>query len=536
MEIDPSELAAINREKISEQSIRLREHAVRRTNQYHNQAAGQRGMWESDNREDYLSCVPYSDWQSYSQMVRTSIRLAKSCPTVISVENKLVSYALGDSFEVELIRREEPCVDFDSDSIGEEIEQELLCLIKEITNEFLDLEMQETMLRSRHDVGEVVVTEDPHEPGKLWKPEWYELGLPTRLESLNEIEIPGFDADQTRSVLEKSKFGVILGKSWEPVGYIFDATGPHVDSGPYVAEADRVVHAKLTDVGKAPRGCSAWWSVECHCDRVSDMGLAGASMVLVQAANAVIVQLPKEMTPAQAHELATKKKKQVEQSGGAPPQPGVNYIKGEVQNNPLQIGAADIERLMALDERKIASIVDVAEFLATGDSGSGNRANFSEAKEPLLIRVRKEQKTQSKINEKVIWLGIRIKRQLTDAQIEALQAVFEIRTTYPELALDGLGGVVATGLPLYDRKLWSAETLVKKTGEDYLVEQQRIREESANENEPRRTEGQSTAPRRRLRPKRSAVSLSKLRESLKRPNEEGDEIESPGSNKRTPQS
>lgn len=450
----------------------------------------------------------FRSWEEYCLQAMCGTWMTEKCPTVKSALSKLVCLTLGDETDVSVTMREEREIpaDLEYEATEDDIKY-IKDICNEVSEEFLNIENMELMMRRKYSTGEIIVAVNPMSGDKplssdsdipdgidLWIPDWHDV-RPLRALDVSPDEVAmkvhnyykksknykQKNPNKIRDAITSAEFGVVTGRRNKPRLYMIhdreDVWADEDDVNRFMS-ADWVHHFRLSDSGSTlPRGCPPLTCVKRYCDRIEHMSTAGAQMIAVQAANAVVFKIDKPVDNNSALRMSRGESKQKDKKGKKKVKnPGERRTNMQLQNNPISIGASDIATMITMAQRTVGAIIDVPDFMTTSDSGTGNRSNFAEIMKILDRRVKKERRDINNCNNAVYWLAIRAKSGWSSKKIEDFKKQVEVKTNFPTIENCDISSLATASRTFVDMKAWSVQEVQRRTN----VNPEQMRNENAD--------------------------------------------------------
>jgi hypothetical protein len=364
-------------------------------------------------------CLPYTDWPTFRTLQMIGCYLYENCPTVKSAISKMNSYVVSSGHKYTVVSRKVPA-SISRERVSEKLVDEIKLII-EMTQDncypggwhALQEESIVRLYREGEYFRRIFDTDD---------------GIVIRFIEPQYIYPPVMDDIGRRDLGLITRDGDVV----DVVGYWLRKPQRNQEDLFERLEAEDVQHSKQGVDANDPRGIPVLWTTYCHSNRIKEVDHAMCELALAQSAYAVIRQYDSSISLENMRSIATHFHT-VKEEGGGRPQPGQEVeAKGfEFQFPAMEVKAADFVEIIQQQQRHIAGILDMPEFLLSSDASSGNRASLVSAEGPFDRRVQREQSQLAVHDVDLLWRAVQRFKRWSNAKLRSVRRVVRIEPKFP---------------------------------------------------------------------------------------------------------
>jgi len=433
--------------------------------------------WTRPGNQHNDKCLPYDDFRSMRQLQKIGCYLFEQCPTVKSAISKMVSYVVSAGHTYSVVRKTVP----KKVSRGISVSDAVLEEIKVIVAHTMDTcypggwrSMQEESIIRLYREGEyfrrIFVTAD-------------------------DVQVRFIEPAHIKSPSDDPKQNVDLGIITSP-GDAVDVTGywlmGYDDKGNRnwtALPASEVQHAKQGVDANDPRGVPVLWTTYCQSERMKSINEAMCKLAVTQAAYAVVRQYDNSITLDRMRDIASGFNAAKAENGGTPI-PGTEVeAKGFSFEFPsMDVDARSFVEIIQQQQRDVAGILDMPEFMLSADASSGNRASLVSAEGPFDRRVQREQAALGRLDTEVLWAAVQSYMGWSDERTSRVRSVVSIEAKAPRPSSRDEHKQAQMLLGLVEAGLKSPQSAIAELGGEYAATQTQI--DYHNETFPDRQVGQ----------------------------------------------
>ena len=417
-------------------------------------------------------CLPYDDWKSLRQLQEIGCHLYENCLTTKSAINKMISYVIGSGHSYEVVRRSVP----KSVSRGVSVSDSAIEDIRQIIEYTMENSypggwqaMQEESIVRLFREGEyfrrIFATDD---------------GVAIRFVEPFYIQSPDNDPNRNRDLgIVSSPGDAVTIESYWLMSY--DESGNKEWS--QVPSGD-LQHCKQGVDANDPRGIPVLWTTFCQSQRIPSINEAMCKLAVTQAAYAVVRQYDNTVTLERMRDIA-RGMQDARQTNGDPT-PGTEVeAKGFTFEFPsMDVDARSFVEIIHQQQRDIAGILDMPEFIISNDTSKGNRSSLIAAEGPFDRRVQREQASIGAFDVEVLWKSVQSIKGWSDERLARVRRIVKIETKYPRASTRDESRTAKMLIDLVDSGLKSPQSAIAELGGEYEMTQSQIDEYRSRVGEP----------------------------------------------------
>lgn len=429
------------------------------------------GWSKPTNRGSSGKFLPYENWDDLRAIQKMGAYLYENCPSIRSAIGKMVSYVVSSGHHYDIGVRSVP-TSVSPFRVGKKLVPELKGII-EYTMESAypggwQAMQEEAVIRKNRD-------------GELFRRIFEtDNGLEIRYVEPVQIQDDGQIRDDVYMGIQTAP-----GDAVTPVGYWFKRITKKGAEYTVIPAAE-MQHSKQGVDANDPRGFPLTWMIYCHSQRIKEVDEAMCELAITQAAYAVIRQFDPMITTDDIRAIARGFNTVKEQNNGRP-EPGQEVdAKGFTFNFPsMDVDARSFVEIIQQQQRHIAGIFDMPEFLLSADSAGGNRASMIAAEGPFDRRVQREQQDLAILDTELLWRSIKYHKGWSDETLRDARKVIHIEPQFPRAASRDLHKEAAMLIDLVEAGLKSPQAAIAELGDDYEATQLQIKEYEKTHPKPR---------------------------------------------------
>lgn len=426
-------------------------------------------------------CLPYDSWRSLRMLQEVGCYLYEQCPTVHSAISKMVSYVVSSGHKYTVVKKDLPPKIRRGVSVSDSIVSEIKAII-DITMENAYpggwQAMQEESVVRLYREGEyfrrLFVTED---------------GVQVRFIEPMYIQSPHDDANKDIDL------GIVSapGDAVNVVGFWHKTQDEEGLDKFTELSAKEVQHAKQGVDANDPRGIPLLWTTYCHSNRIKEVDIAMCELAITQSSYSVIRQHDATISMKGIKDIARGFSERKEENDGRPVPGSEVDAKGFTFEFPsMDVDARSFIEIIQQQQRHIAGILDMPEFVLSTDASSGNRASLVSAEGPFDRRIQREQAHLGNLDIEVLWRAVQKFQGWSESRLKAVRRIIKIEPRFPRAASRDQHKTAEMYRSLTEAGFMSPQAAVANLDEDYEVVQAQI--DAHNKAYPERKVAESEKP------------------------------------------
>ena len=414
-------------------------------------------------------CLPYDNFEQLRMLQTMGCYLFEQCPTIHSAISKMVSYVVSSGHNYTVVKKDLPPKLRRGVSVSDSVVEEIKAII-EITKENAYpggwQAMQEESIVRLYREGEyfrrMFVTPD---------------GIQVRFIEPMYIRSRPEDPDAQRDL------GIITadGDAVNVTGFWYMSSDEQGNEQYEQLSARDVQHAKQGVDANDPRGIPILWTSYCHSNRIKEVDTAMCELAITQSSYSVIRQHESTITSQAIKDIARGfNDRKTEQNEGRPVPGSEVDAKGFTFEFPsMDVDARSFIEIIQQQQRHIAGILDMPEFVLSTDASSGNRASLVSAEGPFDRRIQREQAHLGNLDVEVLWRSVQSMEGWSDARLKSVRRAVKIEPRYPRAASRDEHKIAEMQRSLIEAGLRSPQQGIADLDGDYNIVQSQIEAHNA---------------------------------------------------------
>ena len=376
--------------------------------------------WSSPGTNIRLKCLPYYDFNSLRELQEIGCYLYENCPTIRSAISKMVSYVVSSGHRYNVSRRRVPKKFARGVSVSESVVDEISAIV--------DYTMDNCYPGGWRSLQEESIV-------RLYREGEYFRRIFQSGQDVQVRFIEPYSIKSPQSIDENETLGVQTapGDAVTVTGYWhYNCDG--ADCKSTFIPSNEVQHAKQGVDANDPRGVPVLWTTFCQSARIKNVNEAMCKLAITQAAYAVVRQYDSTITFERMKSIAKGFSDARSESGD--PTPGSEVeAKGFTFEFPsMDVDARSFVEIIHQQQRDVAGVLDMPEFMLSADASSGNRASLVSAEGPFDRRVQREQSKLGYLDVDILWRSVQAYQGWTDDRLAKVKRVVHIEPKYPRPA------------------------------------------------------------------------------------------------------
>jgi len=199
-------------------------------------------------------------------------------------------------------------------------------------------------------------------------------------------------------------------------------------------------------------------------------------LAITQSSYSVIRQHESTITSQAIKDIARGfNDRKTEQNEGRPVPGSEVDAKGFTFEFPsMDVDARSFIEIIQQQQRHIAGILDMPEFVLSTDASSGNRASLVSAEGPFDRRIQREQAHLGNLDVEVLWRSVQSMEGWSDARLKSVRRAVKIEPRYPRAASRDEHKIAEMQRSLIEAGLRSPQQGIADLDGDYDIVQSQI--------------------------------------------------------------
>ena len=414
-------------------------------------------------------CLPYDSYQTLRTLQEVGCYLHEYCPTIRSAISKMVSYTVSSGHKYTVVKRDLPPKLRRGISVSDSVVKEIKSII--------DYTMETAYPGGWQAMEEESIVRLYREGEYFRRLFSTDQGVQVRFIEPMYIQSPGDDPNRERDL------GIITapGDVVDVKGFWYKTADDNGQDVYTELSAADVQHAKQGVDANDPRGIPILWTTYCHSNRIKEVDTAMCELAITQSSYAVVRQHESTITSQSIRQIAEGFSKRKEEENDGRPVPGSEVdAKGFHFEFPsMDVDARSFIEIIQQQQRHIAGILDMPEFVLTTDASSGNRASLVSAEGPFDRRIQREQAQLGSLDVDVLWRAVQLYQGWSDSRLNAVRRAVKIEPRFPRAASRDQHKIAEMLRSLTEAGFKSPQQAIADLDEDYDVVQAQIEKHNA---------------------------------------------------------